>query len=93
MLTTYQATAVSSTAEHPAAALLLVDFMLTEGQEALKEQFRTPTNVNYPGGANSLDVELDTRPIDFEALLADIDKWQGLYEEMLQSSGKTPIEE
>ncbi|BCI51781.1 iron ABC transporter substrate-binding protein [Mycolicibacterium litorale] len=45
-----QGATILKNAPHPAAAMLFVDFLLTEGQEILANDDRTPTAVPLPGG-------------------------------------------
>jgi iron(III) transport system substrate-binding protein len=70
----------------PATALLFADFMLTDVQKMLIEFDRTPASNAVAGGGI---------PDKYEVLVADLrslnderEKWEGLYEEIAQESGK-----
>lgn len=86
IITTLSGTGISASTERPAAALLFVEFQLTGEQEYWVKAGRTPTNKNYRGGIHRFDVEL--RLIDDEKLYSELSKWDKLYSEMMQSSGR-----
>jgi iron(III) transport system substrate-binding protein len=74
----------------PASALLFVEFTLTTGQETLLEYDRSPASTAVEGGFPD---DVETILVDVEALVNELDKWEGLYEEIIQGSGSEPIEE
>jgi iron(III) transport system substrate-binding protein len=74
---------VSSTAR-PATSLLLLEYMLTDGQPLLIESGRTPGSTKYEGG---LPEDLQTIGVDLQELEDNNDKWRDLYEEVIQESG------
>jgi iron(III) transport system substrate-binding protein len=74
----------------PASALLFVEFTLTTGQETLLEYDRSPASTAVEGG---FPEDVETILVDVEALVEELDKWEGLYEEIIQESGSEPIEE
>lgn len=81
---------VHATAEHPASALLFVEWYLTDGQPLGKSQDRQPASAAVPGGG--LPTQYDNLVVDTEAVIDEFDKWSDLYEEIVQLSGE-PIEE
>jgi iron(III) transport system substrate-binding protein len=74
----------------PASALLFIEFTLTKGQETLLEFDRSPASTAVEGG---FPEDVETILVDVEALLEELDKWEGLYEEIIQGSGSEIIEE
>jgi iron(III) transport system substrate-binding protein len=74
---------VSSTAR-PATSLLLLEYMLTDGQPLLIESGRTPGSTKYEGG---LPDDLQTIGVDLQELEDNNDKWRDLYEEVIRESG------
>ena len=90
VITTVSGTGIAATTPRPASALLFVEFQLTGEQEYWVEAGRTPTNTNYQGGILGQGFELHI--LDDEALYAELKKWDDLYAEMMQSSGR-PVQE
>lgn len=76
---------VAST-DTPASALLFVDFMLTDVQKMLIDFDRTPASNAVPGGG--IPARYEVLIADLRALNDERDKWEGLYEEIAQQSGK-----
>ncbi|HVR78398.1 MAG TPA: extracellular solute-binding protein [Acidimicrobiia bacterium] len=76
--------------QSPATALLWVDFMLTDGQEILAAEFRGPASTTVAGG---IPEEYEPILVDLEAITSDRDKWEALWEEIVQAAGTEPIEE
>jgi iron(III) transport system substrate-binding protein len=74
----------------PASALLFIEFTLTTGQELLLEFDRSPASTAVEGG---FPEDVETILVDVEALVEELDKWEGLYEEVIQGSGSEIIEE
>lgn len=77
--------------EHPAAALLFADFMMTEVQDMLLGFDRTPASTEAEGGG--IPTEYDVLLADLQLLFEEVDKWEGLYEEVANSSGGEVIED
>lgn len=65
-------------AAHPAAAMLFLDFLLTEGQDLILAANRVPA---VPGKADPL-AGLETIPVDEEEMLDNGDAWNKKYEEL-----------
>lgn len=76
--------AVHRDTTNPATSLLFIEFMLDEGQEMLVEFGRTPASTEASGGISR---DLDIIGIDLETLLDEREKWETLYEEVVQASG------
>lgn len=76
---------ISARASSPAAALLYLEFVLTDGQDLFAGLERTPASTEALGG---LDSAYEVLFADVEALLEERDKWEALYEEVVQESGQ-----
>lgn len=74
----------------PASALLFVEYSLTDGQEQLIEFDRSPASTKVQGG---FPEDVETILVDVEALLEESEKWEGLYEEIIQGSGSEILED
>jgi iron(III) transport system substrate-binding protein len=72
-------------AEHPAAALLFVDFLLTDGQKVLEESKRIPS---VPGGFDPI-AGRDIIEVPEDELLKHSEKWNKLYEEVTDKTQGT----
>src|SRR5262249_32870395 len=70
---------IAKAAPHPAAALLFLDFLLSDGQTILFKRNYTPANVKmYPLKRDANVVLIDpARRID------ETKKWQGLFDEIV----------
>ena len=72
---------VSATAPNPAGALLFAEFMLSaEGAGIIAEFGRTVANPDVEVGAIPEGYEI--YPVDLESVIDDLDKWQGIYDEL-----------
>ncbi len=67
------------TATNPAAAMLFVDYELTEGQDVFAEAFRVGS---VEGGEDPL-AGLETYPVPEQKLLDDPTRWNELYEQIV----------
>jgi len=75
------------TAQNPAGALLFIEWMLTDAQELLLEDFRVPTRASMQAG----DLQsVETFAVDVEKLVAERDKWEQGYEEALRNAAAEP---
>jgi iron(III) transport system substrate-binding protein len=72
--------AMVQTAKHPAAAMLFVDFELTDSQKIFEEAFRIGS---VPTGKDPI-AGLQTVQVPDADLLANPKKWDGLYAEVVQ---------
>jgi iron(III) transport system substrate-binding protein len=73
--------ALMKTATNPAAAMLFVDWELTEGQKILEKAFRIGS---IPTGKDQL-AGLKVVAVPEQELLDDAKKWDGLYAEIIQA--------
>jgi iron(III) transport system substrate-binding protein len=76
---------------HPASALLFLEFMMTDAQELLLEIDRQPASAGIEGGGIPEGVE--SLVVDLDALLDEREKWEGLWEEIIEGSGQEVIED
>jgi iron(III) transport system substrate-binding protein len=74
-----------SGAQHPAAAWLFYDWMLTEGQQVLVEQHLAPS-VPVPGD-NSL-TGLNLVPFDVQTLTKEGEAWSDRYDALLRGAAQ-----
>lgn len=81
---------IMSHVQNPASALLWVEFMLTDGQDLLAEEFRGPASSQVSGG---IPDEYAPILVDLEAITQEREKWEGLWEEIVQAAGTEPIED
>jgi iron(III) transport system substrate-binding protein len=84
-----QGVGIMATTSRPATALLLVEFMLTDGQPLLVESGRTPGSTLVDGG---LPAGYEVVGVDLVAVDRDREKWEGLFEEIIRETGSEPIE-
>ena len=80
------AVAIHAAAEHPASALLFLEYYLDEGQEMGAELDRQPASTAVAGGG--LPTQYPTVTIGPEVEVEEIDKWSGLYDEIVRLSGE-----
>jgi iron(III) transport system substrate-binding protein len=71
-------------ADEPASALLFLEFMLTDAQTLLLEIDRQPASAGVSGGG--IPSGADTMIVDLPALLEEREKWEGLWDEIVESS-------
>lgn len=74
------------TAQNPASALLLFEWLLTDAQELLVEDFRIPAREAMQQG--SLE-GLETVTVDVEQLVSEGSEWEERYEELLRAAQGT----
>lgn len=78
--------ALMKNAPHPAAAMLLVDFLLTEGQEILAESDRTPTAIAQPGGPLEAIPNQALHQVDPVKALTQRQEWTDRFDELLRGN-------
>lgn len=78
-----QGATLMKNAPHPAAAMLFVDFLLTEGQTILAQEDRTPTAIAQSGGPLDGIPNEDLHEADFEKFTAQRDEWTSRFDELL----------
>jgi iron(III) transport system substrate-binding protein len=82
---------IHSNATHPATALLWTEFELSDAQPGLIEIDRQPASASVEGGG--LPEGFDFIEVDLEAVVDEIDKWEGLYDEIIQGAGGEVVED
>lgn len=76
-------------APHPAAAILFMDYYLTEGQQAIADARRTPANPDaVPGYQNPLPSGTEEIPVDLDAWVNQNEQWQQAYQNLLSGKGE-----
>jgi iron(III) transport system substrate-binding protein len=71
-------------ADEPASALLFLEFMLTDAQPLLLEIDRQPASSGVEGGG--IPSGVGTMVVDLAALLEEREKWEGLWDEIIEGS-------
>jgi iron(III) transport system substrate-binding protein len=71
-------------ADEPASALLFLEFMLTDAQQLLLEIDRQPASAGVSGGG--IPAGAETMIVDLPALLEEREKWEGLWDEIVEGS-------
>lgn len=71
-------------AKNPAAAMLFMDYLLTDGQDVVAEAFRIGS---VPRGQDPL-AGLEVVPVPEEEFLENTEKWDKLYAEIVESGQK-----
>lgn len=79
-----QGATLMKNAPHPAAAMLFIDFLLTEGQRILAQEDRTPTAVAQPGGPLDGIPNEDLHEVDFEKFTTQREEWTTRFDELLR---------
>jgi iron(III) transport system substrate-binding protein len=72
-------TGMARRAPHPYAAVLFIDFLLSDGQKILAEHDNVPTNVKYP----TLPKEVKIFFLDVPKYMDESAKWTKLYKDIL----------
>jgi iron(III) transport system substrate-binding protein len=75
-------TGVLRRAPHPHAAILFLDFMLSDAQRLLLDRDFTPTNMKVK------PLEIPFRVIDPALMLDEADKWSKLYDQIVVKQGR-----
>jgi iron(III) transport system substrate-binding protein len=71
--------AVARQAPHPYAAVLFLDFLLTDGQRILAEHDAVPTNLHY----QHLPADLKLTFLDVGRYVDEGEKWRKLYKDIV----------
>ncbi len=79
-----QGVAVARRAPHPNAAVLFMDFMLSDGQAIMAARDFSPTNTKV----KPLPAGLDLKFADPAAVLDETDKWDKLYQEIVLNQSR-----
>lgn len=75
--------ALLRTTQNPASALLLMEWLLTDAQQLLVEDFRIPVREEYQQGALE---GLETIAVDVQQLVDEGSEWEQRYEEVLRDA-------
>jgi iron(III) transport system substrate-binding protein len=81
-----QGATLMKNAPHPAAAMLFIDFLLTEGQRILALEDKTPTAIAQAGGPLEGIPNADLYQVDFDKFY-DRDTWATRFDELLAGGG------
>jgi iron(III) transport system substrate-binding protein len=71
--------AVAARAPHPNAAVLYMEFLLTDAQEIYESRDNTATNLKY----QNLPEDLEFQLVDVQKYVDEIDKWRPLYRDVI----------
>lgn len=77
--------AMMKNAQHPAAALLYMDWVLTEGQKTIVKSYRVPVQKDVPGEENPLPEGVKTVPVPDDAY-SNSKKWSAQYDALLRGT-------
>ena len=75
--------ALMKTARNPASALLLFEWLLSDAQELLIDDFRIPASTDLQAGQFA---DLQTINVDVEQLIEEGSDWEQRYEEVLRTN-------
>jgi iron(III) transport system substrate-binding protein len=76
---------VTNATKHPAAALLLVEYLLSDGQPVLAENGRTVANTSVKSGLDPDKYKFVPIPVGSEFSKEETEKWEGLWTDILQA--------
>jgi ABC-type Fe3+ transport system substrate-binding protein len=76
---------VTNATKHPAAALLLVEYLLSDAQPVLAEHGRTVANTSVTGGLDPDKYKIVPIPDGSQFSKEETDKWEGLWTDILQA--------
>lgn len=76
------AAAVAKRAPHPYAAILYMEFLLTDAQAIYESQDNTATNLKY----QNLPEDLHFKLVDVQKYVDEIDKWRPLYRDVINGT-------
>ena len=77
-------TGMARKAPHPHAAVLFMDFLLSDAQQILAKRDFIPTNIKV----KPLPAGLTLKFVDPAKLLDENDKWEKLYKDIITSQGR-----
>jgi iron(III) transport system substrate-binding protein len=75
-------------AKHPAAALLWMDWVLTDGQKTIAKAFRIPAEQNVPGFTNPIPSGTETFDVPQDLLVKDSKRWSSAYDDLVRGAPK-----
>jgi iron(III) transport system substrate-binding protein len=80
--------ALMAVARHPAAALLWMDWVLTDGQKAIAKSSRIPAASNVPGFTDPIPAGTDIFDVPQDLLVKDSKTWSDAYDALLRKIPK-----
>lgn len=75
-------------AKHPAAALLWMDWALTDGQKPIAKAFRIPAESNVPGFTNPIPAGTETFDVPQDLLVKQSKQWSDAYDALIRRAPK-----
>jgi iron(III) transport system substrate-binding protein len=75
-------------AKHPAAALLWMDWVLTDGQKTIAKAFRIPAESNVPGFTNPIPAGTETFDVPQNLLVKESKRWSDAYDDLVRGAPK-----
>lgn len=75
-------------AKHPAAALLWMDWVLTDGQKPIAKAFRIPAQPNVPGFTDPIPAGTETFDVPQDILVKDSKQWSDAYDDLVRAAPK-----
>ena len=75
-------------AKHPAAALLWMDWVLTDGQKDIAKAFRIPAQPNVPGFTDPVPAGTETFDVPQDLLVKESKRWSDAYDALIRGAPK-----
>lgn len=75
-------------AKHPAAALLWMDWALTDGQQPVAKAFRIPAQTNVPGFTDPIPAGTETFDVPQDLLVKESKHWSDAYDDLIRGAPK-----
>src|SRR6266542_6513654 len=73
-------------AKHPAAALLWMDWVLTDGQKEIAKAFRIPAQTNVPGFTDPIPAGTEVFDMPQDLLVKDSKHWSDAYDSLIRGA-------
>jgi iron(III) transport system substrate-binding protein len=74
--------------KHPAAALLWMDWVLTDGQKEIAKSFRIPAQPNVPGFTDPIPAGTETFNVPQDLLVKQNKRWSDAYDALIRGAPK-----
>ena len=75
-------------AEHPAAALLWMDWLLTDGQKDIAKAFRIPAQASVPGFTDPIPAGTEVFDVPQDLLVKQNKRWSDAYDALIRGAPK-----
>lgn len=75
-------------AKHPAAALLWMDWALTDGQKPIAKAFRIPAEPNVPGFSDPIPAGTEIFNVPQDLLVKESKQWSDAYDNLVRGAPK-----